>query len=122
MNELSLSNNLQQIELEINWHKENAGKSIWEIGRRLNHVKDNDLVHGQFMDWYLSIGIDKDFASKSMNIAKKLPNFETLRNLGVTALNLIATLPEEERQEQLQKIELNPTPSILRIIAEESGR
>lgn len=112
MNEIQLSNNLQQIELEINWHKENAGKSIWEIGRRLNHVKENDLVHGQFMNWYLSIGIDKDFASKSMNIAKKLPNFETLRNLGVTALNLIATLPEEAKQEQLQKIEQGDSPTV----------
>ena len=86
MNELALSNNLGQIELEIYHHKQLAGQSIWEIGRRLNHVKENDLVHGQFMDWYKGLGIDKDFASKSMKIAKELPNFETLRNLGATEL------------------------------------
>ena len=31
-----------------------------------------------------------------MKIANELPNFETLRNLGTSALYLIATLPEEE--------------------------
>ncbi|WP_373815550.1 DUF3102 domain-containing protein [Jeotgalibaca porci] len=100
MNEITLSGDIKQIELEINHHKNIAGQSIWEIGRRLNHVKENDLVHGEFMSWYESIGIDKDFASKSMKVAKELPNFETFRNLGATALSLIATLPEEERTKE----------------------
>ena len=112
MNELILSNNLSQIELEISHHKQIAGQSIWEIGRRLNHVKENDLAHGEFMDWYLDLGIDKDFASKSMKIAKELPNFETFRNLGTTALHLTATLPEEEKQEQIQRIEDGDTPTV----------
>lgn len=112
MNEIALSNNLSQIELEINHHKQLAGQSIWEIGRRLNHVKENDLAHGQFMEWYQGLGLDKDFVSKSMRVAKELPNFETLRNLGTTALYLIATLPEEEKQEQIEKIEQGDTPTV----------
>lgn len=63
----------------------------------MNYVKENDLAHGEFMSWYQSIGLDKDFVSRSMKGAKELPNFETLRNLSNTALHLIATLPEEER-------------------------
>lgn len=112
MQEIALSDNLAQIELEINHHKQLAGQSIWEIGRRLNHVKEHDLVHGQFMEWYQNLGIDKDFASKSMKIAKELPNFETLRNLGTTALHLIATLPEENRQEQIERIEQGDSPTV----------
>ena len=112
MNEIALSNNLSQIELEINHHKQLAGQSIWEIGRRLNHVKENDLVHGQFMEWYQGLGLDKDFVSKSMRVAKELPNFETLRNLGTTALYLIATLPKEEKQEQIEKIEQGDSPTV----------
>lgn len=112
MNEISLSNNLSQIELEISHHKQIAGQSIWEIGRRLNHVKEHNLLHGEFREWHESLGLDKDFAYKSMKIAKELPNVETLRHLGTTALHLIATLPEEEREEQIQRIEDGDTPTV----------
>ncbi|HEO3384357.1 TPA: DUF3102 domain-containing protein [Streptococcus agalactiae] len=124
MNELALSNNLQQIELEINHHKQIAGQSIWEIGRRLKHVKENDLTHGNFMNWYQSIGLDKDFVSKSMTISSELPNFETFRNLGTSALYLIATLPDEQKQEQLERIENgdNPTVRELQELKRENNR
>jgi len=112
MQEISLSDNLAQIELEINHHKQLAGQSIWEIGRRLNHVKEHDLVHGEFRDWHERLGLDKDFAYKSMKIAKELPNVETLRHLGTTALHLIATLPEENRQEQIERIEQGDNPTV----------
>ena len=112
MNEIALSNNLTQIELEISHHKQIAGQSIWEIGRRLNHVKEHNLAHGEFREWHESLGLDKDFAYKSMKIAKELPNVETLRHLGTTALHLIATLPEEEKQEQIQRIEDGDTPTV----------
>ncbi|MFZ6624468.1 DUF3102 domain-containing protein [Vagococcus fluvialis] len=117
MQELTLSSNLNQIELEINYHKQIAGQSIWEIGRRLNHVKENDLVHGEFRAWHEKLGIDKDFASKSMRVANELPNVETLRHFGATALNLIATLPEEQKQEQLSKAEQG-NPSTVRELQE----
>ena len=112
MQEIALSDNLAQIELEINHHKQLAGQSIWEIGRRLNHVKEHDLVHGQFMEWYQNLGIDKVFSSQTMKIAKELPNFETLRNLGTTALHLIATLPDDQKQEQIERIEEGDNPTV----------
>ena len=112
MNEISLSNNLSQIELEISHHKQIAGQSIWEIGRRLNYVKEHNMVHGEFREWHENLGLDKDFAYKSMKIAKELPNVETLRHLGTTALHLIATLPEEEKEEQIKRIEDGDTPTV----------
>lgn len=112
MQEIVLSDNLAQIELEISHHKQIAGQSIWEIGRRLKYVKENDLTHGQFREWHEGLGLDKDFAYKSMKIAEELPNVETLRHLGTTALHLIATLPEEERQEQIEKIEQGESPTV----------
>lgn len=112
MNEITLSNNLSQIELEISHHKQIAGQSIWEIGRRLNHVKENDLVHGEFMEWLNKINLNWPEANRMMKIAKELPNYSTLSNLGSTALYLIATLPEEAREEQIQRIEDGDTPTI----------
>ena len=112
MNELALSDNLVQIELEINHHKQIAGQSIWEIGRRLNHVKENDLTHGQFSNWVERQGIHIREAQRMMKIANELPNTTTLSHLGTTALHLIATLPEEEKQEQIEKIEQGESPTV----------
>lgn len=112
MSELILSNNLAQIELEINHHKQIAGQSIWEIGRRLNHVKENDLVHGQFGQWLEHIGIQYREANRMMTVAKNLPNVTTLSDLGSTALYLIATLPDEAQTEQLERIEQGNSPTV----------
>lgn len=112
MNEIALSDNLAQIELEISHHKQIAGQSIWEIGRRLNHVKENDLAHGQFGEWLNKVGLNYREANRMMTVAKKLPNVTTLSDLGSSALYLIATLPEEEKQEQIEKIEQGDTPTV----------
>lgn len=100
MNEMKLSSNLQQIELEIDHHKKIAGQSVWEIGRRLNHVKENNLAHGSFMEWVSNQGIEQTAANRMMKVASELPNSATLHNLGTTALYLIASLPEEEREKE----------------------
>lgn len=112
MNEIALSDDLNILTSEIVGFQKLAGQSIWEIGKRLKHIKENDLAHGQFMEWYQSIGLDKDFVSKSIKIAEELPNFETLRNLGTTALHLLATLPDDEKQTQLDRIENGDNPTV----------
>lgn len=111
MQEITLSDNLQQIELEINHHKNIAGQSIWEIGRRLNHVKENDLAHGEFGKWLEKITISHDQANKMMRISKSI-NSESTRNIGIEALYLIATLPEDEKQVQLEKVEQGESPTV----------
>lgn len=112
MNEIALSNNLSQIELEIKHHQKIAGESIWEIGRRLNHVKENDLAHGQFGEWVEKQGIKIREAQRFMKIAKEVQNTTTLSHLGATVLYLIATLPEDEKQEQIEKIEQGESPTV----------
>lgn len=112
MQEITLSDNLAQIELEINHHKQLAGQSIWEIGRRLNHVKENDLAHGEFMNWLKRIDLNWAEANRMMKVAKELPNYSTLSNLGSTALYLIATLPDDQKQEQLERIEEGDNPTV----------
>lgn len=98
MNELSTDLNV--ITAEINSFKQIAGQSIWEIGRRLNYVKEHDLVHGQFIEWVNSIGFDRTEAYRFMKVANELPNVETLQHLGTTALYLITQIPEEERKKE----------------------
>lgn len=99
MNEITLSNDLKTIELEINHHKNIAGQSIWEIGRRLNHVKENDLAHGEFGEWRESVGFSETQARRFMTVAREL-NSPTSAELGLNALYLIAKLPEPERTKE----------------------
>lgn len=112
MNEIALSDNLAQIELEINHHKQIAGQSIWEIGRRLNHVKEHDLAHGQFGQWLKKIEINQRVANQFMKVANEIPNSSTYSNLGYNVLYLIATLPDEEKQTQLDRIENGDNPTV----------
>lgn len=100
MNEITLSDNLQQIELEIQHHKNVAGQSIWEIGRRLSHVKEHDLTHGEFGEWLQKINIEHREANRMMKVSKEIPYSTTWSNLGNRALYLISTLPEEEREKE----------------------
>lgn len=100
MNEIALSSDINVITVEINSYKQIAGQSIWEIGRRLNYVKENDLAHGEFINWVNSLGMQYKEAQRFMKVAKELPEWTSLSNLSNTVLYLVATLPEEERTKQ----------------------
>lgn len=97
LQEIKLSSDINVITAEINSYKQIAGQSIWEIGRRLNYVKENDLVHGEFIEWVNSLGMDEREAQRFMKVTNELPNTDTWSHLGSRALYLVATLPEEER-------------------------
>lgn len=95
-----LSTDLVVITEEIRDYQRQAGKSIWEIGKRIAQVKNNDLAHGQFLPWLESIGMDVSVAERFMKIANVLEESDTYQSLGYQALYLIATLPEEERTQK----------------------
>lgn len=98
-NELVLSNDLNIITAEINSYKQVAGQAIFEIGRRLKWVKENDLVHGEWGNWIENIGISRGQATKFITVYEQFGgNGSTWNHLGTQALYLIATLPEEERE------------------------
>lgn len=100
MNELQLSNDLTTLETEIKSYQNIAGQSIFEIGRRLKHVKENDLAHGEFGKWLENLNLDWNTANRFMKVSSELPNSDTYHNLGSNALYLITTLPEPERTKE----------------------
>lgn len=96
--ELVLSKDLNIITAEINSYKQVAGQAIFEIGRRLKWVKENDLVHGEFGNWLEKIEMNHSTANKMMKIVNELDGkSDTYPKLGFNVLAQIATLPEEER-------------------------
>ncbi len=111
MQEITLSNNLEILTDEILSFGRHINKSYWEIGRRLNFIKENNLVHGEFLNYLEKVKIQRDDAYKLMQIAK-LPNIATLQHLPKTSLFLIATLPDDQKQEQIERIEEGDNPTV----------
>lgn len=102
MNEVSLNDDLTIITTEIKSYQNIGGQAIFEIGRRLKHVKEHDLTHGKYMDWLKSININYRQASRFIKIATEFSNWTTSSNLGMNVLYEIATMPEEERNKPQQ--------------------
>ncbi|WP_420801882.1 hypothetical protein [Staphylococcus edaphicus] len=51
------------------------------MDRRLKHVKENDLAHGEFGKWLENIGLDRSFATRTMKIVNELnSNYATGHN------------------------------------------
>lgn len=100
MNELQLSNDLTTIETEIKSYQNIAGQSIFEIGRRLKHVKENDLAHGEWIKWLKTINMTRSQATKFIKVSDEFSNGSLTNHLGVNVLYEIATLPEEERTKE----------------------
>lgn len=102
MNELALSDDLNVITAEINSYKQVAGQAIFEIGKRLKHVKENDLVHGEWKIFLESTKMSKSQADRFMRVYSefetgKLPD---VGNIALSVLYEIATLPEPEREKE----------------------
>ena len=65
------------------------------------------------MEWCDSkVNMTSKQANKFIKIADEFSNWKSTSNLGVEALYLIATLPEEEKQAQLEKVEQGDNPTV----------
>lgn len=97
---LELSSDINVITAEINAYQRVAGEAIFEIGRRLKHVKENDLAHGEWTSWCeKEIGMTIMQANKFIKVFEEVGEGANLKStLGIEALYQIATLPPEQRE------------------------
>jgi hypothetical protein len=66
----------------------------------LKHVKDKDLVHGQFGKWLESININQSTADKMIKTFERFSNSELIPNLGMAKMFEITYLPESVDKQQ----------------------
>lgn len=100
---VELSHNLTTVTTEIKAYQSIGGQAIFEIGRRLKWVKENDLAHGEYMKWLKeSVNMNPTTAQRFVKIASELPNRYLSTDLGWKALYEIATMPPEERDNPQQ--------------------
>ncbi|WP_238343536.1 DUF3102 domain-containing protein [Gracilibacillus saliphilus] len=67
----------------------------------MKHVKENDLVHGEFGKWLESIEMNHSTANKMMKLYPELGSkSDSYPKLSFNSLIQIATMPEQEREQQ----------------------
>ncbi|NEF49448.1 DUF3102 domain-containing protein [Staphylococcus aureus] len=67
------------------------------MGRRLKHVKENDLAHGELGNWLKNINLDRTQAHRFIKASEEIKDVGTYQHLGLRALSEIASLPVPER-------------------------
>lgn len=96
-----LSSDINIITAEINAYQRVAGEAIFEIGRRLKHVKENDLAHGEWERWLREeVRMSPSQGRMFIKVVEEFgENRCTFNELGLRALYEIATLPPDQREQ-----------------------
>ncbi|WP_141521239.1 DUF3102 domain-containing protein, partial [Bacillus toyonensis] len=78
-----------------------AGQSIFEIGKRLKHVKENDLVQGQWTNWCeKQCGIKRQTANRFIQAFEQFPNGTTSYQIESGKVFELLSLPQEINRQQ----------------------
>lgn len=99
-----LSSDINVITAEINAYQRVAGEAIFEIGKRLKHVKEKDLVHGEWTKWCEdTFGIKRQTANRMIQAYEQFPNGTTSYQLPTGKIFEMLSLPPEiDRQEFIE--------------------
>lgn len=101
-----VSNNIKQIELEINFYKRQAVQSIFDIGERL--IRAKELVpYGEWGQWLEEkVDFSQERARQFMVVANEYSNSKTSWNLTFDKMFALTTIKDKEERETF--IEENP--------------
>ncbi|MEB6208200.1 DUF3102 domain-containing protein [Staphylococcus pasteuri] len=67
------------------------------MGLRLKQVKENDLAHGEFVNWLKNINLNRTQAHRFIKVSEEIKDVDTYQHLELRALSEIASLPEPEQ-------------------------
>lgn len=110
MTQIALSNDLIEITAEINTWKQQAGQAVFEIGKRLKHVKETDLAHGQWTAWLESVDITPRTAQRMIQAYDQFGKTTHASLLPTSKIFDLLSLPESvDREEFVSKPQTVPS-------------
>lgn len=94
-NQNELSADINVITAEINAYQRVAGEAFFEIGRRLKHVKENDLAYGKWSKWLESVGINQRTAQSFIQVYSRFSEIPGAEEASISQLRELLVLPED---------------------------
>jgi hypothetical protein len=89
------SSNLASITEEIKKYQQVERETVFEIGRLLKKVKEEDLTHGQFTKWLNSIGYNARTAQRYMQIYERFHAIDGAKSVSIGNLTELLSLPTD---------------------------
>lgn len=119
-----LSNNLETISQEIIHYKKIEANATLEIGKRLKHVKENDLAHGEFGKWLKdSVDITWQTADRYIRSYNQFGNYTTSFNLPIGKMFEMLSLPDSiDRLEFVEQEHTVPSTGEMKTVEEMTVR
>lgn len=104
MNEIKLSNDLNVLTTEIFNYQQLGGQVIFEIGKRLKHIKENDLVHGEWTKYCEeTLRTSRYYVNKYIKVYEELKDTNRNFSFGLNKMYEIATMEDEQREQATTK-------------------
>ncbi|MBW9154889.1 DUF3102 domain-containing protein [Clostridium tagluense] len=110
---------LEQLEVEIDFYKNQFANNTIEIGKRLIEAK-SQLVHGEWGKWLQEkVEFSQETARKFMKVGTEFSNSNTYGNLNQSKIFALLDVPAEEREDfmsnhflvrQFCRMKTNPKP------------
>jgi hypothetical protein len=94
------SNELETLTKEILHFKKIELNATLEIGKRLQYVKENDLVHGEWMRWIADLKISHQTAQKYIQAHEQFGNLAMSRSISVGKIFEMVSLPDSVDREE----------------------
>jgi len=79
-------------------------EAIFEIGRRLKHVKENDLAHGEWANWLEEIGMSRGQAHKFISVFDRFGNVSPVKQLPtvMSVLYELTSFTDEQLEQEYE--------------------